>query len=348
MLENLFQSTEGRFHTCAEIRPEIIKACKNNPDVAKYYFLGKSQQKRIIDAVVLGKGSRTVSLIAGAHSDEPVGPEMLRTFILNGIEKKNELVELFERFCFLIIPHINPDGEIRNQPWITQWPDVDAYLLHAFRELPGQDIEFGYPDLRPENRCVSMFLNQRPAIDLHISFHGMGFSEGAMLLIERHWIGRTQDLRKKFAAYANKLGLSLHDHDRKGEKGFLYIGPGFTTTPEGSAMQKYFIELGDHTTASLFHNSSMEFVRQEGNDALCLVTELPLFTMKNIELPAEKGIPASYLAFRDRKPKLIATLLRDESIDDFKEDFQISPLDLQAAIRFQLYVLELGLETIEQ
>lgn len=345
--ELLLQSVEYRFHTCAETRAKLIESCKNNPDIAKYYYLGKSQQKRVLDAYVLGKGPKTVSLMAGAHSDEPVGPETLRIFILKAIDKKNELAELFYRYRFVIFPHINPDGEIMNQPWISQWPDCDAYLLHGFRELPGQDVEFGFPDLRPENRCVAKFLNQQPVIDLHISFHGMGFSEGAMLLIDRHWIKRTAKLRKKFYAFAGSMGLRLHDHDRKGEKGFHYIGPGFTTTPETQAMQKYFHELGDRVTANLFRDSSMDFVRQKGNDPLCLVTELPLFMVNNKNMPTEKGVPASYLAFQKQKPALISKLARGILIDKVKKEYQITPLALDLAIRLQMYVLELGLKAIE-
>ena len=110
MLENLRRVPGPKFHTCADSRSKIIKACRNNPGIAKYYYLGKSQQKRVIDAVVLGNGPKTVSLIAGAHSDEPVGPETLRSFILSGIEMKNELAGLFARFRFISMPQITPDG----------------------------------------------------------------------------------------------------------------------------------------------------------------------------------------------------------------------------------------------
>ncbi|NIR44032.1 MAG: hypothetical protein GWN99_13410, partial [Gemmatimonadetes bacterium] len=47
-----------------------------------------------------------------------------------------------------IVPHINPDGAERNRAW--QHEDADAYdlgayLSYAVRELPGDDIEFGFP-----------------------------------------------------------------------------------------------------------------------------------------------------------------------------------------------------------
>jgi hypothetical protein len=144
----------------------------------------------------------------------------LRTFILEGLRLRDELEPLFATFRFVIVPHVNPDGEARNSEWISRWPDTAAYIQHAFREPPGRDVEFGFPDMRVENRIVSGFLREHAPYVLHMSLHGMGFSEGAMLLIERHWAFRTEALRSAFATSTHEAGLRLHDHNRGGEKGF--------------------------------------------------------------------------------------------------------------------------------
>ncbi len=346
MLQNILKKIPTRFSTSAEVRETIIAACKHNSDIATYYNLGESEQGRSIDAVIIGSGKKTISLLAGAHSDEPVGPETLRTFILEGLPQRENLRPLLQTFRFVIIPHINPDGEAQNQPWIQQWPDIGAYLQHAFRERPGRDLEFGYPDMRIENRLISQFLEQYAPFSLHLSLHGMGFSEGPMLLIERHWIEATRELQSKFIAYTQNLGLSLHDHDRKGEKGFLYIGPGFTTTPEGKAMQAYFRSRNDEVTAQLFHLSSMEYVRNLGGNPLCLVTELPLFIIGRQSPKKPPGIPVDYLDFRNQIPELQRRLSNEESIGNIISEFKIQPFDLQTAIRFQLFVIQLGLDVI--
>lgn len=348
MLEQISFEEPIQFRTSEGVREQIIAACRENADVASYLCLGNTEEGRPIDAVVLGKGRRYISLLAGAHSDEPAGPETLRTFILEGLRNRKLLRDIFRRYRFFIIPHINPDGEARNRVWIEQWPDLRAYLEYVFREPPGRDLEFGYPEMREENRLISAFLKEHAPFGLHISLHGMGFSEGAMLLIERRWIGRSQELQKKFAAYAQESGLKLHDHDRKGEKGFMYIGPGFTTTPEGRAMQAYFRSLGDEESARKFHLSSMEYVRILGGNPLCLVTELPLFVIGNkVENPAP-GVPVEYLKFRERLPGLRLKASAGESLADAIGEFQIQPLELEVAVRFQLYTIQLGLETIEQ
>jgi hypothetical protein len=77
MLHEFLKIPEHRFHTCAEVRIKIVKACKNNPDIAKHYNIGKSQQKRVLDAVVLGKG---VSLYRAWLYDNTGGRRDAKTF----------------------------------------------------------------------------------------------------------------------------------------------------------------------------------------------------------------------------------------------------------------------------
>lgn len=345
MLEKI-RIANAKFRTSSEVRIEIQNSCKENAELARYVEMGRSEGGRLIYGVILGNGKKTVSLLAGAHSDEPVGPETLRYFITETLKNKEDFAELFHEFRFLIVPHINPDGEAENQTWIKQWPNVSAYFQHVFRELPGRDVEFGYPTMRIENIAVSELIKRYAPISLHFSLHGMGFSDGLMLLIEKHWIDNTEKLRQRFAEYSRGLGFGLHDHDRNGEKGFQYIGAGFTSTPEGSAMRKYFNELEDKLTAKLFHDSSMEFVRKLGGDPLSIVTELPLFLIeKEVEQP-EPGLPKAYLAFKEKHQGIREKLLQGEPIDNILREFKVRPLELDLLIQIQLFVIQLGLETV--
>lgn len=347
MLTHLSLPDNPRFRTAEEAQPLIREQCAAYPDIAQYLEIGRSEEGRPIYGAILGNGPRTVSLLAGAHADEPVGPETLRTLIVEGLHQHEKLAALFEKYRFLIVPHINPDGEARNQAWIRRWPDLEAYIRDTVREKPGRDVEFGYPAMRTENRLISALLRRHAPFDLHLSLHGMAFAEGAFLLIERHWIERTEMLREQFAAHARRLGMGLHDHDREGEKGFRYLGAGFTTTPEGRAMQRYFRDAGDEATAALFHLSSMEYVRTLGGDPLCLVTELPLFDIRGKINRAAPGVPAAYLAWKALLPELQLKLAAGESIVADIAPFQVQALDLAQAIRFQLYVILLGLEAVE-
>ena len=346
-LANLVADDGVFFRDHEAVRGSIREACAAQAGTASFETLGESEEGRPLYGVVLGTGACSISLIAGAHSDEPVGPETLRTFILEGLRRPDEYAALWDAFRFVVVPHINPDGEARNRAWIAHWPDLAAYLQHVYRELPGRDLEFGFPAMRVENRLVADFLRGYAPFGLHMSLHGMAFSEGAMLLIERHWAGRTQPLRDGFIRATHAAGLRLHDHNRKGEKGFFYIEPGFTTTPEGAAMRAHFRAEADEAAASCFHDSSMEFVRALGGDPLCLVTELPLFVVAQQE-PHEAGHPAAYLAFKERLPEFRLRASRHQGLSPSPAPFDVQSLDLAVAMRLQLRALTLGLEALSE
>lgn len=330
------------FRTHSGVRPDIEAACARHPDVASFRELGPSEEGTMLYGVVLGTGPRTVSLIAGNHADEPVGPETLRAFILNGLAHRNKMAPWFRRFRFVIVPHTNPDGEARNREWIESWPDLEAFLRQVVREKPGRDLEYGFPDMRPENTHVSSFLGEHGPFALHANLHGMSAGEGALLLINRDWTFRTQGLRDRFVRAAATQGLPMHDHNRKGEKGFFWIEPGFQTTPRGDAMRTFFRARDEPEMAQRFHDSSMEFVASLGGDPLSLVTELPLFLVRN-ENPTP-GHPDRYLELRDRLPKIKARLVRGEDADDLLAPFDLRPVPLNTAQRLQFWALELGLE----
>jgi len=332
------------FRTHGAVRDDLEGACKRHPDIATFRELGPSEEGAMLYGIRLGTGDRTVSLIAGNHADEPVGPETLRCFVINALAQRQKMEPWLRRFQFVIVPHTNPDGEARNRPWIEEWPDPKAYLRHAVREQPGRDLEYGYPSMRPENEHVASFLREHGPFAMHASLHGMSAGEGAMLLINRPWTFRTQALRDAFVEAAAAHGLRMHDHNRKGEKGFFWIEPGFQTTPRGDAMRTYFQAQDDPATAQKFHDSSMEFVMGLGGDPLCLVTELPLFLVKN-EDPTP-GRPDEYLALRERLPEVKARLDRGDEVDELLGPFDLRPVPLETAMRLQLRALELGLEAV--
>ena len=332
------------FRTTAEVEAPLRTACADADGRAVWHDIGTSEDGRPLYGIELGTGPQTVSLIAGNHADEPVGPETLRTFVLQALARPDEAADLLERFRFLVVPHTNPDGEQRNRPWIEHWPDLAAFLRHRVREEPGRDLEFGFPAMRPENEAVSDFLRAHGPFDLHMSLHGMSASEGAMLLINRPWTFRTEALQSGFVEAAADAGLRMHDHNRKGEKGFFWIDTGFTTTPRGEAMRRYFHAQNDSDMAARFHDSSMEFVMALGGDPLCLVTELPLYVVRNDD--PTPGVPDQYLKLREVLPEVQHRLMHDRPFDDLLAPFNLRPLPLRTAMQLQMEALRLGLATV--
>ncbi len=349
-----------QFRTSAEVTEAMRAACDANPDLATFETVGESEEGRPIAAVTLGYGPRLVTLVAGAHADEPAGPETLRTLVLEGLAARGwgaeggGLEDLWGRFTLRIVPHVNPDGEARNQSWITRWDagrpaeTLGHYLRGRRREPPGRDLEFGYPDLRPENRAATAFLFESGPVALHASLHGMGFSEGALLLVERRWLGtdRDADLRAGFARAALQAGLDLHDHDRAGDKGFRYGGPGFWSTPEGAAMQRHFLDAGDPATAALFRRSSMEqAVTTAADPPLCVVPELPLFVLR-ADPDADPGVPATLQAFQAEMPSLIEAAADHADLGPLVEPFGLRCLNLATQARLHLRMLDLALAAV--
>ena len=350
-----------RFRTSAEVFGELQAACETSPHLAAFETIGHSEEGRPIAGVTLGTGLRTVTLVAGAHADEPVGPETLRLLVLDGIAAQGwgapdgGLAGLFERFTFRIVPHVNPDAEARNAPWIRAFDAANrdatlaAYLRHRLREPPGRDVEFAYPDARPETAAATRFLFGAGPPVLNASLHGMGFAEGALLLIDRDHLAApgTAALRAGFSEAAAAAGLRLHDHDRGGDKGFLYGGPGFTSTPRGVAMRDHFLALGDTETAARFGLSSMETAALASPDAvpLAVVTELPLFVL-DAETDRMDGVPDLLNRWTEAAPAVASTLAAGGSVARFADAVGMRVLDLPTAVGLHLHTLDLALDAV--
>ena len=258
--------------------------------------IGRSRRGRPIFAYRTGRGPLRVSLIGGCHADEPVGPRFLLRLVrlLAGPSGS----ELRRAATWSVIPHVNPDGAARNAAWQTpraERYDFVSYLRHRVRELPGDDIEFGFPHgeddggARPENRAAWEFWRAGAPYDLHVSMHGMSVAAGPYFLVERSWWPRFREMAGALSREVEGAGYALHDVQRHGEKGFHRLGRGFCSRPDSRAMRRHFLDLGDAETAARFRPSSMEAVRSLGGDPLTLVTEMPLFITPGVG--AELGPP---------------------------------------------------------
>ncbi len=306
------------------------------------HIIGYSENGVPIFGFAFGSGPATVSLVAGAHADEPVGPNTLYRLILEMHQTPDKFASLFSRFRFLVIPHVNPDGDAANASWITRWPELTPFLTGMKREIPGRDIEFGYPDMRPENRAATGFWEREEPADIHFNLHGMQFSEGYLLLINDEWEEGSRGWRKQFDAAMRKEGLEPHDHDRGGEKGFNYMGPGFTSTPKGRAMKEFFLEKKDPETASRFHLSSMEFHLGRKPEALCVVTEFPLFTVSSSD---RIGVPENYLELKRELEKITGQKCpEEEEVNRLISRYNIQPLPLGKAMRLQRLTIRLAMD----
>lgn len=311
----------------------------------------------------IGSGAPRVSLIGGCHADEPVGPRFLRCLVRHLTSEDG--AALRRAATWSIIPHVNPDGAVANAAWQTPGAahyDVAAYLRHRVRELPGDDIEFGFPrdeddaGARPENRAAWEFWRAGAPYDLHVSMHGMGIAAGPYFLIERAWWPRCAEMAQALTRDVEAAGYALHDVERHGEKGFHRLGRGFCSRPDSRAMKRHFVGLDDPATAARFRPSSMEAVRKlSGGDTLTLVTEMPLFITPGVGV--ELGPPDPVLLrWRERIDRWHTPLVavRGEAdkarvqaaIQKEAEAAGLTAMPVRDQMRFQWAFIRAGLEAV--
>jgi len=267
-----------------------------------------------------------------------------------------------------IVPHANPDGEMRNRAWCepeVRHPTPDAvvdpgrYLKGVVREGPGDDMEFGFPrpgpdpdhEARPENRAVADFLRASASVvgpfHLHVSFHGMAHAGGPWFLIDAAWQDRSRPLQERLSRNVEDMGYVLHDVQRNGEKGFHRIARGFCTRPDSGSMARFFLDRGDDETAARSRPSSMEFVRSLGGDTLTLVSEMPLFILAGAGETVEPTDPVAE-QFKTQMLPDIQRAAQDKSpdLESLLKAAGLTPMSIEEQMRLQLLFLEAGLNLL--
>ena len=321
--------------------------------------LGRSRVGRPIRGYRVGTGPARVSVIAGCHADEPVGPRLLGHLVpyLRSLDADDPLVAALD---WWIIPHLNPDGAESNRNW--QRPGARRYAFSEYlpgrvRELPGDDIEFGFPrgpddeGARPENAAAARWWETADGgFDLHATLHGMAWAGGPWFLIEPAWVDRTTDLRRHCLRRVSELGYEPHDVERHGEKGFVRIDAGFATRPDSVSMRDHFLRLDDPATADRFYPSSMEFIRALGGDALTLVSEMPLFLLPGVGETLGPPDPALE-AWKERIAGWSARLADGESANVVAREAEaagLRPMPVADQMRLQWSLIAAAIATVVQ
>ncbi|MGL1936760.1 MAG: M14 family zinc carboxypeptidase [Fibrobacterales bacterium] len=331
---------------------QVIRSCSDTLSVQSP--IGYSRDNNPIDGFIFGTGALSISLIAGSHADEPVGPKLLHKLVnyLNQLPPEHPLLT---DYSWSIIPHANPDGQLINDQWwsnSTDTAELISYLSLSQRELPGEDIEFGYPrdardpGARIENREIyDWWISQEKSFDLHASLHGMAFAAGPWYLIESEWQHRISFLKEQCLTEVEAKAYSVHDIERLGEKGFFRLGKGFCTRPDSENMRAFFMDKGDVATADRFHPSSMEVMRSISKDCLTVVSEMPLFITPGIgdTLGPPDPIGAKW---KEHILKWRTGLMSNESILDDSYQQGLSAMSIDDQMHFQWHLIATCIEQI--
>lgn len=335
LLARIHEARIGAAHVAFRDAGDVLRHGENQPGLTQT-IIGESREGRPVAGWRFGRGDRKVSLVAGSHADEPVGPMTAQA--LPALLEAH-FPELLARYRFHVVPQINPDGAKRNRAWFADPPEFASYARHAVREQPGDDIEFGFADdedARPENRAALRFLAQDGPYAAHFSLHGMAWAEGAWFLLCKEWAERAGPLMDALETMCRQDGFPLHDIDRKGDKGFTRLREGMATTPTAIAMRDFFERQGDPEMAARFRPSSMEMAASCGGDPLCMVSEMPLFLLTRGESSLQDPI---LLRFRDD----LARARETGDIAPLAKHYGVTPVPFAQQIRYQLGMIVLAL-----
>ena len=320
--------------------------------------IGQSRQGRPLTAYRFGRGSCRISLLAGCHADEPVGPRLLG-HLVSYLARLSPDHPWLQRFQWWIVPHANPDGEAVNRAWYSYLDaayEPGRFLRHKVRELPGDDMEYGFPlagqpdpAARPENQAIFRFWAQAgEPFDLHVSLHGMALSFGAWFLLEESWDHRLEPLKAACRARVAALGYPLYDVDRRGEKGFRRLGEGFCTRPDSRPMRAHFAQ--QPAVAARFRPSSMEAIRSLGGDCLTLVSEMPLFLYPR---PADEDLAWPNRAFgqwtvrlAEWQDALQRGLLSEAAVNEAAWAAGLRPMPVADQLRLQWQLICAGIDAV--
>lgn len=277
---------------------------------AVVHDIGQSLQGRPLHGITVGAATAPlVTIVAGAHPDEPAGPLAAMHLLRQWSEQP------WSRYLRLaVVPLLDVDGVVAQRQWLSPWREpLDLLRMQQYRlrRPPGEDREFAWPGapwpgvVLPECQAAADFFAGQGGPIAHISLHGMMVAAGAWFLLNRVALedGQLwQDLRQ----IAITQGFGLHDMPRTGAKGFRRVGNGFCTVPSGPAMRRWWCAQGDAPVSNGggFAWGSMDYARYLArhnglSDPFCAVSEFPL-----LRWPACHGRSLGWL--RQELPAVLA------------------------------------------
>ncbi|MEO1521844.1 MAG: M14 family zinc carboxypeptidase [Cyanobacteria bacterium J06633_2] len=187
--------------------------------------IGISGEGRLLYGVTVGDpgAARTVSIIAGCHASEIIGPlaavSMLQTLVKRPIPGVK----------FRIVPIVDPDFLYRNAeaiPSNATLRDLLSPAVNHYRDLEGNFTT----DIYPECIAVCQWLRQTEQIDAYFSLHSAGLiSPGLFFYVGSNAHPRCVDRVSKHVAAAVPAYIPLLPYDPTGEtqtvlaSGFLEI-----------------------------------------------------------------------------------------------------------------------------
>ncbi|MCF6526531.1 dehydrogenase [Streptomyces sp. JJ36] len=196
----------ARFPTTTELVAAARALTERHPLHCRLRRVGTSRGGAPLLLLSVGRGSRSVLVVAGAHANEPVGGATIRYLAERLCRRPETHEEEDTRWHFLLC--LDPDGARRNDPWIRDGATgLPAYYRRFFRPCSTEQPEWlpppggGAP--LPETRALTALLDDlRPV--LQCSLHGVELG-GSWVQLTRPLPGLGGPLR----AHADARGIPL-------------------------------------------------------------------------------------------------------------------------------------------
>lgn len=280
------------FLSLEELHESSVRLVEEFPQVAQLREVGVSTDRRPIELLTIGHGSRTALLLGAPHPNEPIGTLSLE-FLSRLLCEHEDLREQLD-YTFLIVKVIDPDGLALNAGWLKGAFSPITYALNYYRPTQDEQVEWGFPvhyktlhfSTPPAETRVVMQLMEQYRPRFCYSLHNASFC-GVYFYASRRLPALFQQLHRLVAAQ----GLPLH----YGEPEVPYLQEWdraiypFFGIQESYDFLEHSLEQ-DPAPYILTGTSSADYLRRLVPDGLALVCELPYFTDPILEDNTPAGI----------------------------------------------------------
>lgn len=268
-----------------EVAFRVQSLKKEHKNELRLHLIGRSRQGLPLFALQIEGGETVALAVANVYADEMAGTASLLLLAQN-LLKNPSFHPLRQRFTFLLLPQVNPDGGSRNLGWMRTDFDLFACLTQRFRDLPEEEIDHGFPEVakekvRPEVQAILGFLKRWPRIALFVHLRGALFGGGVQFLLEplREEVWRST--LRVLTETCRRLQIPLNDFNLLGQRGYQRWRRGFQSLPSTEALRSFF-RLGDSEYAEALRLSFFDYLRRQHGTERALVVEIPFLMMEGL------------------------------------------------------------------
>ncbi|MFC7302896.1 M14 family zinc carboxypeptidase [Streptomyces monticola] len=288
--------TEQHYPSVTELVLSARALAAERPGLCRLRQIGASRAGRPLYVLSVGRAARGVLVVAGAHSNEPVGGPTALHLARQVLDVRALRADTSWHFLLCA----DPDGASLHRSFAPR--SLLDYHRHFFRPAGPEQPEWAPsvlpPDqLPPETRALLALIDEvRPY--LQVSLHGTDLGGS--------WVQLTKDipgLAEPFAKSAAELHIPI-ETSTSDAAGWPVSGPGVHVMPEHGT-DALFPSLPEDITLSTWHHAH----RYGGRTA---IIEVPMWASDLVDDPARH--PAPREALRQISRRLRSEALRVEAV----------------------------------